>query len=161
MWYEKPHKMSSVNYNKGTLIPAGTEVGYIAVEGPRSMSYKKNKDFDPYIEFSSKDDKTLFKITWQSKYHPKKTIKDYANLMFTNKPFELLTEGFNTKELEAIKNGSIVEGMSKRAVIVTVGIPPGHYTKSLDDNSWFHWISRFQKREICFDANEKSILCSK
>ncbi len=99
-------------------------------------------------------------MRYQSKFHPKRKIKDYFNLMFTQKTFEELTEGMSETETDAIKKGVIVKGMSKKAVIVSAGLPSDHRTPDLEHYKWYYWKNRFKKQEICFDSKETTVACS-
>ena len=129
IWYEKPEKILSTNYHKGSMIPVGSEVRVL-----KSNSKK--------IEFM--DDKgTKFRI---------KLVKDYTNLeeqQFFDRYFskENILNGdqyhsFSNMEKENIKTGTLREGMSKEAVLVAYGYPPTHRTPSTDYDSWVYWKSR-------------------
>ena len=78
--------------------------------------------------------------------------------MFTSKNFGQLTKDFNTSEIEAIKEGIIVIGMSKKAVLVSYGHPPEHKTQNLkNSSSWYYWMNRFRSKAISFDENGKTM----
>jgi hypothetical protein len=47
---------------------------------------------------------------------------------------------FTQVEKDAIRDGKIVKGMSKEAVLMDYGYPPSHRTVSLELNAWTYWI---------------------
>jgi outer membrane protein assembly factor BamE (lipoprotein component of BamABCDE complex) len=79
-------------------------------------------------------------------------------MMFTTKNFEALTEGLSSMEIEAIKKGVLVNGMSKRAVLICYGPPPEHYTPNQNANTWYYWANRKDKIEIKFDHHGKLVI---
>ena len=58
------------------------------------------------------------------------------------------------------EEGVVVEGMSKRAVLISVGIPPQHKTPTLDGKRWMYWVNRFRDKTICFGDNDRAVDCS-
>jgi len=106
------------------------------------------------------DDNRVYKIHFTSNWHPGKTAEDYKNLMITTKTFEKLTEGMNESDIDAIKRGRVVNGMSKKAVLVAYGYPPEHRTSSLESNTWIYWRNQFGTFRVCFDENDKTISCN-
>lgn len=81
--------------------------------------------------------------------------------MFTTQNFEALTEGLSDIEIDAIKKGVIVNGMSKRAVLVYYGPPPEHYTPDQNALTWYYWTNRKDKIAIKFDTNHKTLIDAK
>jgi len=57
---------------------------------------------------------------------------------------------FDAVDQQGIREGKIVEGMSKQAVLLAVGYPPEHRTPSLDADRWVYWESKFDKVEVTF-----------
>ena len=55
----------------------------------------------------------------------------------------------------AIRVGTVVNGMTREQVIVSVGYPPTHRTPSLDAPVWNHWQSRAGRFEIYWGADGK------
>jgi hypothetical protein len=82
-------------------------------------------------------------------------------MMFTTQNFEALTEGLSDIEIDAIKKGVIVNGMSKRAVLVCYGPPPEHYTPDQNALTWYYWTNRKDKIAIKFDTNHKTLIDAK
>lgn len=153
MWYEIPNKMSTVNYKRGTLIPAGTAVTNIR------LNYDKEPLF-PSIQFNRQSDGKEFRVFFRKRFHPGKSLEDYRKLMFGPKNFSALTAGMTEREINAILRGDLVTEMSKQAVVVAYGLPPQHQTSSLSSHVWRYWTSRLVSKNICFDQNDRTRSCS-
>lgn len=151
-----------INYQRGRMLPAGTEVAEIRLfpdadrKNKRDINYRKF----PYILFKSVNPRGWITVQYQRKHHHDRTMYEYNDLMFTNKSFAEQTAGMSQKEINAIRQGQIVKGMSKKAVIMSVGVPSDHKTPDLESNRWYFWLSRTRTKEICFDADAKAISCS-
>jgi hypothetical protein len=82
-----------------------------------------------------------------------------GNLLFestiTEKSFENLTEKFTTSEINAIRSGIVVRGMTRKAVIVSFGYPPEHQTPDMNSDNWYYWRNKWGKLVVEFDANGK------
>ena len=53
----------------------------------------------------------------------------------------------------AIKAGHVVPGMTKEQVLIAVGYPPTHRTRSTDEGVWHYWASRAGRYEVHFKGN--------
>lgn len=136
----------------GEFIPAGTAVKNIEV----------SKDTDwPEIRFQIVDTKQYITVRFNESWHPGESVRSYEKKMFTEKNFDSLTDGLSPEEIKSIKNGILTVGMSKRAVLVSYGPPPEHYTKRLSSNEWYYWLNRVRKKKICFDEDEKAQRCGR
>lgn len=144
LWYEIPDRMYCLNYTRGTMIPAGSEV-------TRLDSFHRAFKPNPAVRFSLAGVQGYFDIYFAAKYHPGLDFTRFFNRLFVNQTFGELTRGLSLSELEAIRRGVIVKSMSKRAVLITLGYPPEHRTPRLEAQSWVYWPSRFQKRRVTFD----------
>lgn len=150
--HEQRGNIKCINYKNGTsFIPAGTKVKDLKIESGR---YQKGS----VISFSTAQYGPI-QIGFDPRWHPGKTIEDYKDAMFSTENFEVLTKGMSQDEVAAIKDGILVEGMSKKAVIISYGFPPEHVTDSLDNNKWMYWMNKFIRKEICFDENGLTIDC--
>jgi hypothetical protein len=153
IWRMRPHSMKCINYKYGhDLLPAGTKVRNVDIRWDSRTSRNT-------ITFKSEADNRVYNIYFTKNWHPGKSIEDYKNLMFTIKSLEELTEGMNETEVRAIKDGIIVDGMSKNAVLVAYGYPPEHRTGSLFSDRWIYWRNKYVTFAICFDKNEKTVSC--
>lgn len=56
-------------------------------------------------------------------------------------------------DMESVKKGVAVPGMTKDGVFAALGYPPTHKTPSMDDAKWTYWINRFKTRTVEFDNN--------
>lgn len=138
IWYEKPQKIFSTNYHKGTLLPVGSEVEII------KRSRKK-------IQFREKSSGTEFRIV---------LVKDFTKLNETEFFDRYLSKenvlngsayaAFSALDKENIKTGTLSEGMSKAAVLIAYGYPPTHRTPSTDENVWIYWKHRFGNFRVQF-----------
>ena len=81
--------------------------------------------------------------------------------MIGEEKFEELTTNLNSEEIEAIKEGVLVEGMSKRAVLMSYGYPAEHRTPSLRSKEWIYWMNKRRSKRICFTIGDKTISCRK
>ena len=146
----KASKMKCINFKQGTdIIPAGTEVNDVRL-------WDQSRDSPLY--FTTVKDGRKYTIGFTNRWHPKKSMEDYRDMMFTTKNFEALTEGLSEMEIDAIKKGVLVNGMSKRAVLICYGPPPEHYTPNQNASTWYYWANRKDKIEIKFDPDGKLAL---
>ena len=153
IWRMRSHNMKCINYKYGNdILPAGTPVKKVKVK------YDNNLRRD-VVSFTTVHDNRNYNIGFTKNWHPGKTDEDYKNLMLTPQTFEELTEGMTENEIKAIQNGIVVNGMSKRAVLVSYGYPPEHRTRSLDSNVWLYWSNKFKSFPVCFDKDEKTTFC--
>ena len=153
IWRMRPHNMKCINYKYGhDILPAGTKVRNVDINWDSRTSRNM-------ITFKSEEDSRVYKIYFTKNWHPGKSIEDYKNLMITTKSFDELTEGMSAQEIMAIKEGIIVDGMNKSAVLVSYGYPPEHRTGSLHSNRWIYWRNKFATFSICFDKSDRTIPC--
>ncbi len=151
--YRNPDDMRCINFKSSHhIIRAGTPVS--DVKFLRSKSRRPDK-----IIFKAEGNEVI--INFYKKYHPGKNVESYKNLMFSTNTFDQLTQGMSKSEILAVKRGELVEGMSKRATIVSYGYPPEHETYNLEDNVWIYWMHKFKRKKICFDDNEKTVRCNR
>ena len=75
-------KMKCINFKEGSdIIPAGTEI--------RDVKINKQEPFPPNLVFKTVQDGRTYKIGFTERWHPKKSIKDYRQMMFTTQNFEV------------------------------------------------------------------------
>jgi len=157
IWVISGYHMACINFKYGNnILPAGTEVRRVEIGSDEPTRRETSRQA---INFVTAEDNKKYTIYFYGKWHPGKTIEDYKALMFTTKNFDELTQGMTEKEIEAIKKGIIVDGMSKKAVLVCYGPPPEHRTSSLHNNTWIYWSNRIKNFRVCFDHNERTIFC--
>jgi len=152
IWFEKPERIWSINYKKGAIIPAGTQVRDVEI-------ITTNRRHKAIIFKTSKENKA-FSIFWIKKYHPGKTIQLFKKALFTTKKFDELTSGMTKDEIAAIKKGEIVKKMNKKAVLVCYGPSPEHATFRQEHNVWTYWTSKFIRKKVFFDDDGKVSSCT-
>jgi len=76
--------------------------------------------------------------------------------MFTTKNFDELTAGLTQHEKTAIKTGVIQNGMSKKAVLISYGLPPEHATPNLNGNVWLYWMNKKRTEKILFNSKNRT-----
>lgn len=145
IWYEKPNKIYSTNYHKGAIIEVGTKVTIKEVSA----------DEIRFVDEKGRD----YTIIFVQKHHPDTTIWDYFDNYFSEK--NPMAEGgafqkFTAGEKENIKAGVIKEGMSRDAVLMAYGYPPGAKTPSLKSDYWIYMENRFITRGVKFKDNKAS-----
>jgi len=143
--------MKCINYKIGKYIPAGTEVHHV-------KSIYNNPNY-MFIFFKTIGHNESYKMRFIRRWHPGKTTKDYIKYLFTEKSFDELVEGMTGPEIDAIKQGKIVVGMSKKAVLVSYGRPPEHRTPDLNSDKWIYWMNKLNQKTLCFDENDKTTWC--
>ena len=135
LWYEKPDRMYSTGYQKGAMLPAGSEVTDV------NRSSRK-------LEFTSGG--TKYTMEFISKHNPGITADQWIDRVLTARNFAALTSGMTAAEIKAIKEGKVQNGMSKKAVLVSVGYPPEVRTASTDADTWTYWRDRFRNYTVQF-----------
>lgn len=153
IWYEtykvRPSSSSkrymtiaAINYKTGRIISVGSSVKDITV-------------FDKKIEFFIPSLEIMMTVKINDAFDPSLN----GNLLFertiTQESFENLTEKFTISEINAIKSGIVVNGMTKEAVIVSFGYPPEHQTPDMNLDNWYYWRNKWGKLVVEFDANGK------
>src|SRR5712692_8549997 len=103
VWFEQPQKMYSTNYQKGNMLPAGSEVKEV------NRSSKK-------LEFVDVKTNMKFTIEFFAKHHPGVKPEQWIDRFLTTRDFSALTRGFTADEIKAIKAGQAKAGMSRKAV---------------------------------------------
>lgn len=148
LWVEKPDEISDINYKRGYIVPAGSAVSAVSIQdGARAKR----------IGFTLAADGRSFVIQWNEKYHPGKSISQFADRLFGESDFGKLSARLTPEEISAVKSGLVVPGMRKEAVLVSYGPPPEHYTASLESSVWTYWTNRFVTQTVRFDSSNRVI----
>jgi hypothetical protein len=139
IWYERPDRIYSTNYHKGSILPVGTRVKVLA-QSDEAITFLDEATSQTYtIEFVRR--------------HSKLTPQEYFERHFSEK--SVLAEGgafsrFTNKEKANIKAGTVVPGMSAPAVVMACGYPPSHRTPDLGADAWVYWSNRIMSFKIVF-----------
>ncbi len=68
-------------------------------------------------------------------------------------PAPIALEGLAPLDLEGVKAGKAMVGMSKDGVLAALGYPAQHRTPTLQSNEWTYWKNRFTTLVVVFDNN--------
>jgi len=144
LWVSRNSTLYSINYKgSGSILPAGSRVRNVSVDEENNR-----------ISFDTADDRKI-SISFNPKWHPGKSVADFAEQLITGNDFEKITAHMSDEEINAIRSGILAAGMSKEAVLVSYGPPPESGTVSTEANQWTYWNGRFDKQKICFDEGGK------
>lgn len=138
IWFESPRKVYSTNYQKGNLMPAGSEVKDV------NRSSKK-------LEFTDVKLNLRFTFEFVGRHHPGLAGEQWMDRFLTTRDFAALSKGLNATEIKAIKAGKIQVGMSKRAVLLSAGYPPEVATATTKLDTWKYWRDRFRNYLVKFE----------
>ena len=131
--------MSDANYWVGDALPAGTPVkiesvkphSVVIVAGETKLTLKheygtKQESFEQYLN------KVLVP------YDPRRRIGEFP------------------KEVQrAIANGKVERGMTREQVVLSLGHPPMHRTRSLDELEWTYWYNHWVTYKVLFNDRGK------
>jgi len=141
IWFEKPDRIYSTSYQKGNMLPAGSEV--------KDVKRSRGK-----LEFTDAKQDMKFTAEFVAKHHPGVTAEQWMDRFLTNKDFAALTRGLTAAEIKAIRAGQVQAGMSRKAVLVAAGYPPEIGTASTDLDVWKYWRDRFRNYEVKFGGGK-------
>ncbi len=117
--------VDGTNYQVGILIPVNSKVTLEAVNAKQ-------------VVFKYQGNEIILRNI------PKYTGIDIAALYaryFSSKKVNL--NQFTSAEKEAIQIAQVKKGMSKKAVLVSLGFPPAHVTPTTKMNQWKYWRNRW------------------
>ena len=143
IWFESPQKVYSTNYQKGNILPAGTEVKDV------NRSSKN-------LEFTDGKLNMKFAVEFVGKHHPGLTKEQWIARFLTTRDFAALSSGLTAAEIKAIRAGQVQAGMSKKAVLLAAGYPPEVATASTGLDVWKYWRHRFGSYVVQFDNGKVS-----
>jgi len=143
IWFEQPTKVYSTGYQKGNILPAGSEV--------KDVNRSKGK-----LEFTDPKLDMRFSVEFVDKHHPGLKKEQWIDRFLTTRDFAALSSGLTAAEINAIKAGQIQPGMSKKAVILAAGYPPEVATASTKLDTWKYWRHRFGSYVVQFSNGRVS-----
>jgi len=138
VWFESPTKVYSTNYQKGNILPAGTEV-------------KDVKRSRGTLEFTDPKLKLTFTFEFVGKHHPGLTAEQWMDRYLTPRDFAALSKGLTAAEIKAVRAGQVQVGMSKKAVLLAAGYPPEVATATTQLDVWKYWRNRFANYLVRFE----------
>jgi len=136
-WFERPDRVYSTNYQKGNLLPAGSEVKDVERSSRR-------------LEFTDVKLNLKFSFEFVGRHHPGVTAEQWIDRFLTTRDFAALSKGLSAAEIKAVKDGRIQRGMSKKAVLLSAGYPPEVATASTELDTWKYWRDRFRNYLVKF-----------
>ncbi len=153
LWYEKEDKIEAINFkNLPMRIPVGTAVDGVLITF--DQGYKAY-----CIKFKVAGQRRVFELMMNGRYQSNEqsrlSIKELYGRTFTNMTLDELTQGLKPEEIDNIKRGTIQQGMSKKAVLMSWGYPPLHGTLNIDEDQWAYWKKRSQREFVDFDEYGK------
>ena len=156
IWKWGGYNNAFINFKGGrSMIPAGTEIkGQPLIF--ENQPTNNNQLHPQHVLFKTLPSNRNHRIHFILRHHRRKTIEDYMDYTFTPKNFEELTAGMTQNEIDAIKKGEIVDGMSKEAVLVCYGYPTERTTRSLDNKVWIYYINSRTQKRITFNSKNKT-----
>lgn len=148
--------ISDVNYQVGTMVPAGTSVQIIQVRSnavtfqpaghpPLTLKYefgpKAGVPFETFLDrlFVATDPMTQLSRSEPSRRRGKKGA--------SAKP----APG-GVREL--IERGAVEPGMTRNQVLMSLGYPPAHRTPSLESDDWHYWRNRWDQFSVVFTGDK-------
>ena len=143
LWYENATKMFSINYKKGAIIPAGTLMADAVLHTGRRAR----------LDLTWGETGARFAIHFQPKFHPGITAELFTGRLLVRQSLEELTGGMSDHEKSCIVRAVVEPEMSRKAVLVSFGYPPEHFTPSMQADKWFYWMNRYVKKELRFDES--------
>jgi len=138
VWYEKPGKIMSTNYHKGSILKVGTKFKLTGIGG-KKISFSSGKGIEYTLVHHRKHSPGDLEALFNGYFGKRDVTKSAAFKKFTN------------KEQKQVLRGEIVKGMSKAAVAMSYGRPPAHRTPSLDVDRWIYWDNRWISKAAIFE----------
>jgi hypothetical protein len=143
IWFEQPTKVYSTNYQKGNILPAGSEVKDV------NRSSKR-------LEFTDARLNLRFSFEFVGDHHPGLTREQWIDRFLTTRDFAALSQGLTSDEIKAVSAGEVKAGMSKKAVLLAAGYPPEVATASTQLDVWKYWRHRFGNYLVRFSDGKVS-----
>ena len=132
-------KISDVNWTHAAMIPAGAPIRVV------SYGYKSAN-----VEIDGRP----FVINHEYGYKEESVEQFMRKIVVPESPRARIAK-WPEPVRSAIEKGTVVNGMTREQVIVSVGYPPTHKTPSLDAPVWNHWQSRAGRFEVFWGADGK------
>jgi hypothetical protein len=128
--------IDTTNYQVGTLIPVNSEVTMQDVNAKQLTFLYKGQTI------------TLRNIAKYSGLD----ISDVSSKYFSTKKVNL--SKYSKAEQKAISSAGLVKGMSKEAVLLSLGTPPQHRTPNLQSDTWTYWRNRWTTFIVSFEEGK-------
>lgn len=83
------------------------------------------------------------------------SVREYIDLITSPEPVP--ETSFSELDLEGIRAGKALTGMSKEGVRVALGYPATHRTPSMEEAVWVYWKNRHRQVRVVFGTDDKVI----
>lgn len=134
-------RLYSVDYQQEGLIPVCTPVLIERVTSKEAVFVRQD---------TGKRYQYLFHSTM------KLPIAQHLDRYFgTQCPKQLLST-LQGVDAQGVREGQVMKGMSKGAVVLAIGYPPPHATPTLDANVWKYWKNRWDTFDVYFENGRVS-----
>lgn len=140
IWYEIPWNISSINYQKGKIIPFGSHIKILSVL-PKSVTFEVVSTNRRYT------------INYYEKWGMQ-PIEGFIKQLVTTKTRSEQTEGIAPSVRQKMLRGEVTKGMTRKEVIMTYGPPSPHRTPALTGMSWIYWKSRYNTERVIFKGDK-------
>ena len=140
IWYEIPWNISSINYQRGKIIPFGSEVKIISME--------PNK-----IKFQVMQTGRHYSFVYHEKWGMQ-PIEDFLKQMVTTKNRSEQTKGIAGEVKQSMLLGKVTKGMTRNEVTMAYGPPSPHRTPLLAASTWIYWDNRYKTKRIIFKGDK-------
>ena len=136
LWYDQNGTMNSMNIQRGTILPFGTEIEFIDANTDR-IRFKRVSDGKVFtLEYSL--DTTMM------------PIENYIRRLFVFTDAKEMTLAVRPMIQEKIRRGVVEKGMTRNEVLLAFGPPPPMRTPSETVDTWIYWIDRGVTIRIIF-----------
>jgi len=132
--YEKNRHITT-NYRRGASVPINTEVVLLEITNTTIRVKQVLSGQELLIQNVEK--------------HTQNSITQAFDKLFGESKVNL--SQFSKFERKHINNGTIAKGMTKKAVLASIGYPPQIATPNLDSNQWTYWSSKFNRFVVYFE----------
>lgn len=131
------NKISAINYQSGSLLPLGTKV-HIEKRGRKYYELKAGS----------------LRFRFYNHRATGMSMRDAFDLHFGADPKPRLAE-LSKRERRLVRRAKVEKGMSKEAVLLSLGYPPPHRTPSTRSPEWTYWRSKMATFRVLFDGEDR------
>lgn len=142
IWYEIPWNISSINYQKGKIIPFGTAIKLISADPTR-------------VRFQVLATGRHYTMIYHEKWGMQ-PVNDYIKQLVSVKSRDEQAKGISPSMLNIILKGKVEKGMTRKEVTFAFGPPSPHRTPLIEGSTWIYWENQFSSKRVIF-KNDKVI----
>lgn len=139
IWFEDPNNISCINYQRGRVLPLGSEVKPISAT-QKELVIEDASGIRYHIAF----DPEMMMIPMQ----------EYIRRVLTLTPPDELLKSVPPERLSALKAGTVVPGMTREEVILCFGYPVPGRTPDLSGTGYLYYQSPEHTFRVVFKGNE-------